>query len=159
MKRAVQLILFMLGFSLLISAASAQETRFEATLSGKNEVPGVESSAHGRATFHLSKGASSLLYTISVTGIKDPTMAHIHLAAAGKQGLPVASLYPTKAHPAKEGKFSGVLARGTITAASLIGPLKGKALGDLLARMRNGETYVNIHTKARPKGELRGQIK
>jgi CHRD domain len=158
MNRAVPLIVFILGISLLVPIASAQKTKFEATLSGKNEVPAVESSAQGRATFQLSKTGKSLLYTISVTGIEDPMMAHIHMGAAGKDGPPVVPLYPTKAHPAKMGKVSGVLARGSITAARLVGPLKGKTLADLLEQIRAGNTYVNVHSKAHPGGEIRGQV-
>jgi hypothetical protein len=158
MNKAVHLIVFILGLSLLVPAASAQKTKFEATLSGKNEVPAVESSAQGRATFQLSKTGKSLSYTISVTGIEDPTMAHVHMGAAGKDGPPVLPLYPTKMHPAKMGKVSGALASGTITEANLVGPLKGKTLADFLEQLRSGDTYVNVHSKAHPGGELRGQI-
>ena len=158
MNRAVRLIVFIIGISLLVPMARAQKKSFEATLSGSNEVPAVDSAAHGRATFRLSKSGKSLLYTISVTGIEDPTMAHIHLAAAGKDGPPIVPLYPTKAHPMKMGKVSGLLARGDITAAHLVGPMKGKTLADLLGQIRAGDTYVNVHSKAHPGGELRGQI-
>ena len=85
-------------------------------------------------------------------------MAHIHLAAAGKSGPPVVWLYPSKAHPVKTGKVSGLLSRGAITAAQLVGPLKGKTLADLLEQIRDGNTYVNVHTRAHPGGEIRGQI-
>ena len=158
MNKTFQLIGFILVVSLLVPVASAQKAKFEATLSGKNEVPAVQSSASGRATFQLSMDGKSLAYTISVTGIEDPTMAHIHLAAAGKDGPPVLPLYPSKAHPAKMGKVSGVLARGTATAANLVGPLKGKTLADFVEQLRAGDTYVNVHSKAHPGGELRGQI-
>jgi hypothetical protein len=36
--------------------------------------------------------------------------------------------------------------------------MKGKTLDDLLEQMRAGNTYVNVHTKAHPGGEIRGQI-
>lgn len=158
MKRAVRLLVFVLGFSLLVPIASAQKTNFEATLSGGNEVPAVQSSASGRATFQLSQSGTSLLYTITVNGIENPLMAHIHLASVGKDGPPVVPLYPTKDHPAKMGEFSGELASGTITSAQLVGPLKGKTVADLLENIRNGDTYVNVHSKVHPGGELRGQV-
>ncbi|HVC00468.1 MAG TPA: CHRD domain-containing protein, partial [Candidatus Dormibacteraeota bacterium] len=86
------------------------------------------------------------------------TMAHIHMAAAGKNGPVAVWLYPTKSYPVKTGKFSGLLARGTITAAQLGGPLKGQTIADLVKEIRDGDAYVNVHTKAHPGGEIRGQI-
>jgi len=49
--------------------------------------------------------------------------------------------------------------RGNITDASLTGQMKGQTLADLKTAMTNGDTYVNVHTKDHPKGEIRGQIK
>ena len=58
---------------------------------------------------------------------------------------------------------------GTITAANLVGPLAGHPLSDLIAEMRAGNTYTNVHTNDGvappntgpgdfPGGEIRGQI-
>jgi CHRD domain len=115
--------------------------------------------AQGQATFRLSKDGKRLIYRLSVTNIKDVSMAHIHLAAAGENGPVVVWLYPSKP-PAmvKTGMFSGLLARGTITAANLMGPLKGKSIADLVDELKMGKTYVNVHTKEHPEGEIRGQI-
>lgn len=158
MKRAVQMAVFALGVLLLIPVAHAQKNSFTATLSGSNQVPAVETSATGRATFEVTGNGASISYSLFVTGIEDPTMAHIHLAAKGENGAPVVWLYPTDAHPVKSGKVNGLLSSGTITASQLVGPLKGKTVADLLEDIRNGDTYVNVHSKAHPGGEIRGQI-
>jgi CHRD domain len=51
---------------------------------------------------------------------------------------------------------------GTIVAANVIGPSdQGIAAGEiaeLIAAIRAGRAYVNVHTTAFPGGELRGQI-
>ena len=51
---------------------------------------------------------------------------------------------------------------GTITAADVIGPVgQGVAAGELdelIAAMRAGATYVNIHSTKWPGGEVRSQI-
>ena len=87
-------------------------------------------------------------------------MAHIHLQAPGANGPIVVWLYPPAPPPQLiPGRFDGVLAEGTFTAANLMGPLAGMSLEDLVAEMRAGNTYVNIHTTANPGGEVRGQIR
>jgi hypothetical protein len=40
-----------------------------------------------------------------------------------------------------------------------VGPLAGQSLDALLAAMRDGDTYVNVHTTQFPGGEIRGQIR
>ena len=81
---------------------------------------------------------------------------HIHTGKMGENGDPVAGLF---AGPKKEGKFHGVLAKGTITDNDLVGPLAGKTIADLVAMIKDGSAYVNVHTDKYPDGEIRGQIK
>ncbi|MGH9715520.1 MAG: CHRD domain-containing protein [Candidatus Acidiferrales bacterium] len=140
-------------------AAANGATTFHASLSGKNQTPPIDTPAHGTATFTLSKSGKSLSYRISVTDIDDVSMAHIHIGSAGQAGPVAVWLYPS--HPparVKKGKFSGVLARGTITASRLRGPLKGKTIGDLVQDIKSGDAYVNVHTTQHPAGAIRGQI-
>ena len=47
---------------------------------------------------------------------------------------------------------------GTITSDMLAGPMEGKTIADLITAMKDGNTYVNIHTEQNPNGEIRGQI-
>ena len=44
------------------------------------------------------------------------------------------------------GRTDGVLAEGTITAGSLVGPLAGHPLADLVTAMSTGHACVNLHT-------------
>lgn len=157
LRRSVLLVALVFLF---VPFVNAQTTKFTATLSGSDAVPAVTTPAHGTATFVLTKSGKSLSYTLSVSDIENVTMAHIHIGPAGKNGPVAVWLYPSKP-PAvtKEGKFSGVLAKGTITAATLSGPLKGKTVADLVSDIKDGNAYVNVHTKAHPGGEIRGQIK
>lgn len=149
-----------LGLVFLLAPLINAQSKFTATLSGNEVVPAVSTPATGTATFELSRNGESLSYTLSVTDIENVTMAHIHIAPAGKDGPPVVWLYPSKPPAAtKEGKFSGELAKGTITAANLAGPLKGKKISDLVTDIKDGNAYVNVHTTAHSAGEIRGQIK
>ncbi|MGB6718618.1 MAG: CHRD domain-containing protein, partial [Candidatus Acidiferrales bacterium] len=99
----------------LVAANAA--TTFRATLSGQNQSPPINTPAHGTATFTLSKTGKSLTYHLYVADIENPSMAHIHIGPAGKEGPVAVWLYPT--HPpaqVEKGKFTGVLATGIITA-------------------------------------------
>jgi len=87
-------------------------------------------------------------------------MSHIHVGSADENGPVVAWLYPSAPPPALiEGRTNGVLQEGVITKDDLVGQLEGKKLWDLVEMMKNGQTYVNVHTKQNPAGEIRGQIK
>ena len=160
-----------------VSAAVAPSTTFTATLSGKNEVPAVDTPATGSATFELSQDGAALNYTLSVSNVSDVTMAHIHIGAPGAKGEHVAPLYPeptgapmggmsngmndavpSQSNMASPKRMNGVIAKGTIHASDLGGSLQGKTIADLVAAIKSGNAYVNVHTKAHADGEIRGQI-
>jgi hypothetical protein len=141
---------------LTVSLGMAAQGAFKAKLSGKEVVPAVETKAMGEADFKLSKDGKELTYILKLMDIENASAAHIHTAMAGKNGGPVAGLF---AGPKKEGKFSGEIAKGTITDKDLIGPLAGKTIGDLVKMIKDGGAYVNVHTDKYPDGEVRGQIK
>jgi hypothetical protein len=152
---------FLFAFLLLfIPLVAAQGATYRATLSGKEQSPPIDTPARGIATFVLSKDGESLSYRLNVADIDNVSMVHIHIGPAGQEGPVAVWLYPSQP-PAmvKKGVFTGVLARGTITAARLLRPLKGKAIADLVDDIKAGDAYVNVHTTAHPAGEIRGQIK
>jgi hypothetical protein len=163
MNRIARLTLFLNAALLfLVSSATAQTKTFRANLTPKDEVPPVDSSATGRATFELSADGNSLTYRLSVSNIEDVTMAHIHIGSPGEVGKPIASLYPAKMSASTKGmspqKMTGVIAEGTIEAKSLMGSWKGKTIADLVTQIQAGRAYVNVHTKEHPDGEIRGLI-
>ena len=128
-------------------------------LSGDEEVPVRDTSAQGQAIFQVNSDGTAISYKLIVANIENVMQAHIHLAPAGTNGSIVAWLYPA-APPAQliPGRTQGILGEGEITASSLVGPLSGSPLSALLDAMRNGGTYVNVHTSQFPPGEIRGQI-
>lgn len=141
-------------------SAMHEQRNFLTSLKGENEVPEVETDAQGQAIFKLSRDGTSIHYKLITANIENVSMAHIHLAPAGENGPVVAWLYPAAPPPQLiEGRFQGVLAEGMITADGLAGPLEGQTMDDLLHEMREGNTYVNVHTTQHPAGEVRGQIR
>lgn len=149
---------------------------FGTPLSGSEEVmpAGVvnTSNARGNAIFQLSADGQSMSYKLIVANIENAFMAHIHQGAAGSNGPIVLWLYPSTATtpgPVGGGRVDGVIAEGTITAANLIGPLLNQPLAALVAQIKNGNAYVNVHTNDGvaptntgpgdyPGGEVRGQV-
>lgn len=148
-------------------AVSAANSNFVAHLSGDYEVPANASLANGQAIFKLSKDGTELHYKLIVANIDNVVASHIHVGPASVNGPVVAFLYGPAT--AGGGRFDGVLAEGTITAANLTGPLAGQPLSALLAELEAGNAYVNVHTNDGvaptntgpgdfPGGEVRGQI-
>jgi hypothetical protein len=156
MRRITVLVtaLALLAFTAAPAMAEREQSRMlTAELSGENEVPAVESEGQGIAIFNLSR--DGITYKLAVENIDEVTQAHIHLGPAGENGPVVAFLFGFV-----EGGVTadGVLARGTITEADLVGPLAGMPLSALVEALRNGGAYVNVHTVDHPAGEIRGQI-
>ena len=143
------------------------EDHFNPKLLGRNENPPRVTPAHGRAVFHVADDGQSVDYMLVVNDITNVRQSHIHVGPAGDNGPIVVFLYGPVA--AGGGPVSGLIARGTFTAANLIGPLAGHPLSDLLDAMRAGNAYVNVHTDDGvppantgpgdfPGGEIRGQL-
>jgi hypothetical protein len=140
--------------------ASADNAGFTAQLSGSEQVPSVTTIASGTASFWLNADGTELHYKLTVTDLNNVTMAHLHLGTFGKNGPPVAWLYPS-APPPKEitGPSNGILSEGEITASDLAGPLKGKTIADLVTEIKAQDIYVNVHTRDHGDGEIRGQLR
>lgn len=156
---AVALVVILTAL-MAVTPVTADSRNFRAHLSGSEEVPPVATHAQGQAVFQLSRDGTELSYTLIAANIYDVLQAHIHLAPAGVNGPVVVWLYPSAPPPVLiPGRFSGVLARGTVTAADLVGLLAGGTLSDLIDEMEAGNAYVNVHTVANPGGEIRGQIR
>ncbi|KAB0663818.1 CHRD domain-containing protein [Oryzomonas japonica] len=156
MIKAKLLLFMVLATILTVSVGFAADKSFHAKLTGKDEVPSIKTKAKGEITFKLNSADKELSYKLKVKNIENPNAAHIHLGIKGESGPPVANLFTG---PKKEGKFSGNLSEGTITAENLTGDLMGKSLDDLVQLIKSGKIYVNVHTDAHPNGEIRGQIK
>ena len=131
----------------------AATSRFEARLSGANEVPAVTTTASGTFTATLDETAGTVAWTLSVPTITNATAAHIHAGAAGANGGIVVPLFaaPTGA------PVGTINVSGTARAADLSGSLAGNFAGFVTA-LKAGTLYVNVHTTTNAGGEIRAQV-
>ena len=156
-----------LGVSLagagFLAAASGHddEDEFKAKLTGFQETPAISTTGNGRFTAKLSADETSLTFSLTYSGLSggDAAAAHIHLGQKGVAGG-VSVFLCGGAKPACPGTSGTVT--GTRSTADVIGPSgQGIAAGEfaeLVAAMRAGVTYVNVHNAMFPGGEIRGQI-
>jgi hypothetical protein len=155
-------VLLLVALMAVVGSAMADSNRnFRSHLSGDQEVPAVDTKAQGQAIYKLNKAGDAIDYKLIVANIEGVTQAHIHCGAAGVNGPVVAFLFG----PGPGVAVNGILAQGTLTAADVIPrPDSPECPGgvanfeELIAKMRSGDTYTNVHTIANPGGEVRGQI-
>jgi hypothetical protein len=122
--------------------ALAKMTSFEIVLSGAKETPPHPVAGKGFGTACYDDKTHELNWNVSFRGLTGAaTMAHFH-------------------GPAKPGVAAGVQVVMGSPASPVISPLIGSAtLTDAQAKdLLAGLYYVNIHTAANPKGEIRGQV-
>lgn len=119
--------------------AAADVLHYTASLNGASETPPNDSAGTGTAAVTLDDAAKTVSWTVSYGGLTGPaTMAHFHGPAPVGQAAGV------------EVPLNGALA-SPITGSA---PVTDAQIADLKA----GQWYVNVHTAAHPKGEIRGQV-
>src|SRR5436190_453831 len=123
--------------------SQANTIRIAAGMTGANETPtpkGDVVSARGTFTATLTKSGTGgeLSWKLTFSKLSGSAIAaHIHSGARGKAGPVIVPLCA----PCR----SGASGRATVNAT-------------VLNALESGRTYVNVHTKKNPAGEIRGQI-
>jgi hypothetical protein len=144
-NRFLVIFLSITVFFTVTSTASAQpQTRFFfAYLTGDEEVPPRETDARGLALFLANRSGTEIDYTILVARIENVTAAHIHCGADGVNGPVGVTLF--EAAPGG-GPANPILASGEITAPDAGNGCGWMTVADVVAAMRTGNTYTNVHT-------------
>ena len=129
------------------------QNKFRAKLDANNEVPPVDSTAEGVATFKVKDDA--IKSKINITGITEVSGAQILMGKIGQNGEPIVDLLKTGE---KTETTDGVAIKGNFTASDFKGSMQGKDLSALQSAMATNQTYVNIMTSDHPDGEASGHI-
>ena len=143
--------------------AQGGKKRVSATLNGYQEDPSVSTRAHGTFNAVIDEEAETIEFVLTYEGLESsPTLfAHIHFGSHDHAGG-VAAFFcggSTKPQPCPN---PGGTVTGTIVPADVVGPngqgIEPGAWSELVAAIRAGHTYANVHTQRWPLGEIRGQI-
>jgi hypothetical protein len=150
-----------------------RQMTLNARLSGFAEVPVISTTGKGSFRATIDPVSGNIDYTLSYADLQGKvTQAHIHIGPAQAAGgiavwlcqtatnaAPVTippSVVPTCPDP------SGTI-KGTITPAHVIGPnaqlIAPGQLDEVVAAIKAGVAYVNVHSSAVPAGEIRGQFR
>ena len=165
-RRSVLLAVAVLAAGLLVAslagAAGGKKNLKADQLTGYQENPDVSSTGTGSFTAKIDNAAQTISYELSFNALEggDALFAHIHFGKRAVNGGVSAFLCgggDKPACPATDGTVTGV-----IDAADNIGPeaqgIEPGSFGELVAAMRAGHAYVNVHSPRWPGGEIRAQI-
>jgi hypothetical protein len=130
-------------------SSKAPSAFFAAQLSGKNEVPAPGGPAvgdpQGRGVALVKIKGDRVSFSVSFSGIKAPTLGHIHEGKAGVNG------------PVKITLFGSALPDTTRAAAGSVTLTDAKLAKTI--RTNPAGFYVNLHSAEFPGGAVRGQLK
>ena len=128
-----------LGGGGALLAATSHTTTAHATLKASSEVPKPTGAGKASGSFNGTLKGKRLHWTLRFSKLSSrPAGAHIHTGARGKAGPVVVVLCGTSCR-------SGMSGNATLS-------------GTVLAAMKAGRTYVNVHSTTNPAGEIRGQV-
>jgi hypothetical protein len=162
---AVALVLGALLVASLAVASGGKKNLKSGDLIGYEENPDISTAATGSFKVTLDDNAQTLSYELSYSGLEgDVQQAHIHFGKRAVNGGVTVFLCSnlgngpagTPACPA-----SGTVSR-TVAAADILAPgtqgIEAGNFAELVAAMRAGHTYANVHSTKWPTGEIRAQI-
>jgi len=148
--------------------AQSGQRNFRAALIGYEEVPAVSTGARGTFRARIADDEGSIDFELTYEGIEggNVTASHIHIGQRGVNGGVSAFFCGGGGRPpcpTPDTTLSGPV-MGTIFPENVLGPggaqqVPAGALNELIAAIRAGVTYANVHSQVSPGGEIRGQLR
>ena len=163
------------GLLLATSAAADPkgkgDEKIKVQLKGLEEAPVAITGASGQLQLTINEAAGTIAYELTYEDLEGTvTQSHIHVGQKNIVGGIAIWLCQTATNPAPTAVATATpqcpqagKVTGTITAASVIGPLPqlvtAGQLDEVIDAIRAGVAYGNVHSVAVPGGEIRGQLK
>jgi hypothetical protein len=165
----VKLAIGVAALGVVVTAAAAVaggHNRLDTTLTGYEEVPAISTGGHGTFRAAITDGGSAIRFELRYERLSAAVQqAHIHFGQKSVNGGVSAFLCTNLGNgPAGTQPCPQPPARvtGTIRAADVVGPngqgIAPGELPELVAALRAGVAYANVHSELYPGGEIRGQI-
>jgi len=162
-------VALVLGALLVVSIAIASggKRNFNTRgLNGYEENPDISTVASGSFKATVDEDAQTVNYELTYSGLEgDVQQAHIHFgkpAINGGVSLFLCSNLRNGPAGTPSCPQSGTVSR-TVPASDIVGPtaqgIEAGNLSELVAAMRAGHAYANVHSSKWPGGEIRAQIK
>jgi hypothetical protein len=172
-KRRIAVALAVLLAVSITAIAAEGFKNIQELLTGYQEVPVVSTSGVAQFRARISKDESAIQYELKYADLEGAVQqSHIHLGQAGVNGGITVFLCTnlgngpagTQACPAPPATITGTIVAADVspnipaTAAARTQGLNTGEMDELIAAIRAGVTYVNIHSTLWPGGEVRSQI-
>ena len=173
MKKTCAAILLVVIAAVLAFGFTDGFKNIKELLTGSEEVPYVSTTADGTFEAEINKLETEIAYTLTYSALEgDVQQAHIHVGQAGANGGISVFLCSnlgngplgTQPCPPAPATITGVITAADVSpniAATQGARNQGIGTGEfdeLLAAIRSGNTYVNVHSAKFPGGEIRSQI-
>jgi len=134
---------------------------FTATLTPGGEFPPVTNAPNATGTATLVNDGTTTTYTVTANGLTGPVAAsHIHLITnPGTAGGVIVPFPSAAGQPANGARITGTFTEANIAAG--VGAPQGQKLtyDQLMAALRAGNVYANVHTGTHGGGEIAGILK
>jgi hypothetical protein len=148
-------------------AGNGGRAEFRTDLTGYEEVPTISTPGVGSFKAAVDRAGTEFRYELEYEALPTPvTQAHIHFEQRTNNGNIVVFLCSnlptppagTPACPAAGGTVTGTIGAAQVTNSAAAQKIAAGEIAELIAAMRAGATYVNVHTTEFPGGEIRGQL-
>jgi hypothetical protein len=170
MKANAAFVLTALSAAFFAGGAFADD-KVKARLTGYQEVPSVSTVAGGTFEATIHPDGQAFDWEIEFSGLQgNVQQSHIHfgqrgvngaivvwLCGTGAPGTPLAGPTGTQTCP-QSGRVTGTATAANVGPGSATQQLTAGEIAEVIAAMRSGVAYANVHTTISPGGEIRGRV-
>ena len=155
-----------LALALAAPAALADRDKIDVRLIGFQEVPAVSTPGTAKLEATINKDETAIDWELTYQDMQaDVTQAHIHIGQARVNGGIVLWFCKTTQVTTgtnnictpRSGHFSGTFTAADVQAVTAQGFAAGD-FAEVVAAIRAGVAYANVHTTQSPGGEIRAQV-
>ena len=157
--------------ALFAAGVASADHKIRATQKGFNEVPSVSTEGSGTFEAVINKNGDAIDFEITYSGIQGTvTQSHMHVGQRGVNGGIVLWICGTATNPepatggntnvctSPNGHFTGTWRPENVQTVATQQLAPGE-LDEVIAAIRAGVAYVNVHSNLSPGGEIRGQVR